>query len=181
MIKWATKPRQQWSATSAVRQTQQLKALDEKTVNYSTPLEENVTSRSLKLFDLLDKNGQQKAQTFLSKPVALWTEDSIFQEMKQSVKLLKVVNDCAERGIALIQSYNNTLTKNEDQTQYLMQLVSRHNKIISNSYKGSSVKFTYKTINPEDLEDRTMLRLPSRSWTHCYWQMFALLSWNALL
>lgn len=103
--------------------------LDEKTFNYSTPLEEYVTSRSLKLFDLLDKDGQQKAQSFLSKPVALWTEDSIFQEMKQSVKLLKVVNDCAERGIALIRSYNNTLTINEDQKQYLVKLVSRHRKL----------------------------------------------------
>jgi len=39
-----------------------------------------------------------------------------------------VVNDCAERGVALIQSYNNALTKNEDEKQYLLQLVSDHRK-----------------------------------------------------
>lgn len=103
--------------------------LDKKTFIHSTPLEEYVTSRSLKLFDLFDIDGQAKAQTFLAKPVTLWSQDNTFQAMKENVTLLKVVNDCAERGVALIQSYNNSLTKNEDQKQYLLQLVSRHRKL----------------------------------------------------
>ena len=48
--------------------------------------------------------------------------------MSAKVKLLKVVNDTAERGIALIQSYNSALTKDETQKQYLLQLVSSHRK-----------------------------------------------------
>jgi len=48
--------------------------------------------------------------------------------MSESIKLLKIVNDTAERGISLIQSYNRALTKDETQKQYLLGLVSRHRK-----------------------------------------------------
>jgi len=33
---------------------------------------------------------------------------------------MKVVNDSAERAIALMQQYNSSLTKNEEQKQYLL-------------------------------------------------------------
>lgn len=105
--------------------------LEKKTFNHSTPIKEYVTSRSLKLFDLLDTNGQEKAKIFLTKPITLWAEDNIFQTTKENVKLLKVFNDFAERGVALIQLYNNSLTKTEDQKQYLLQLVSKHREVFS--------------------------------------------------
>ena len=30
-------------------------------------------------------------------------------------KCLKIINDCAERGVKLIQDFNTVLTKNEEQ------------------------------------------------------------------
>ena len=57
-----------------------------------------------------------------------WSRDTTFQSFKAKVRLLKVVNDCAERGVALIQAFNGVLTKDETQIQYLLQLVSRHRK-----------------------------------------------------
>ena len=45
-----------------------VRRLDKKTFSLHTPLEEYVTCRSLKLFDLLCNNGQQKANSFLLKP-----------------------------------------------------------------------------------------------------------------
>lgn len=49
-----------------------------------------------------------------------------FEQMKATVTQMKVVNDCAEHGVALIQTYNSILTKNEDQKQFLLRLVAEH-------------------------------------------------------
>jgi hypothetical protein len=37
-----------------------------------------------------------------------------------------VVNDLAERGVALIQQFNSSMTRDEEQTQYLLQVVEQH-------------------------------------------------------
>jgi hypothetical protein len=105
-----------------------LKRLDNKTFDHRRPMSEYVTNKSMLFFDLISTNGQETAKSFLSKPPAVWSEDATFQDMKPKVKLLKVVNDSVERGIALIQSYNNALTKDETPKQYLLQLVSSHRK-----------------------------------------------------
>ena len=52
--------------------------------------------------------------------------DLAFQALRAKAKHLRVVNDCAEHGIALMTSYNSTLTKDESQKQYLLQLVASH-------------------------------------------------------
>ena len=39
-----------------------------------------------------------------------------------------VVNDCEERGIALIKEFNKTLTKDEAQKQYLFRIVAQHRR-----------------------------------------------------
>jgi len=41
---------------------------------------------------------------------------------------MKVVNDSAERAIALMQQYNSSLTQNEEQKQFLLCLVEKHRK-----------------------------------------------------
>ena len=41
---------------------------------------------------------------------------------------LKVVNDTAERGVKLIQDYNSIITNDEDQKQYLLQVVQQHRR-----------------------------------------------------
>ena len=50
---------------------------------------------------------------------------------------MKVVNDSAERGIALIQKYNETLTKDEDQKQFLLRFVQRHRQFYPSSSKAA--------------------------------------------
>jgi hypothetical protein len=47
-------------------------------------------------------------------------------EMKTKVDALKVVNDTGELGIALMNSINGFLTKDETELQNIMQLVERH-------------------------------------------------------
>ena len=51
---------------------------------------------------------------------------------------MKVVNDCSERGIALIQTFNTSITKNEEQFQYLLRLVQLHKKKVFNFQEGGA-------------------------------------------
>ena len=50
-------------------------------------------------------------------------------------KNVRVVNDIAERGISLTEQYNNFLTKNEEQLQYVLQVVQNHRKQFPNCHK----------------------------------------------
>ena len=50
--------------------------------------------------------------------------------MKLTVHELKVVNDAAERGVALIQAYSGSLTRDEEQLQYLLQVVAPHRQAV---------------------------------------------------
>ena len=49
-----------------------------------------------------------------------------FMENLKTVQLLRVVNDNAERGVALIDEYSSILTKKESQKLYLLQVVKDH-------------------------------------------------------
>lgn len=53
---------------------------------------------------------------------------------------LAVVNDRAERGVALIQEFNKRLTKNEDQLQFLLQVVSEHRRQFPSCVKHQIVE-----------------------------------------
>ena len=61
---------------------------------------------------------------------ALWEEDEAFRDLQGILKGLAVVNDRAERGVALalIQDLNKKLTKDEDQLKFLLQVVSKHRR-----------------------------------------------------
>jgi len=69
-----------------------------------------------------------KTQDFLAKDPAEWNADPSCKELKTAVSRMKVVNDTAERAIALMQQYYSSLTKNEEQQQNLLHLLERHRK-----------------------------------------------------
>jgi len=94
----------------------------------ATGLETCVTQRTAAVFDVLSLNGKMKAQIFLVKDPTKWNDDPSYKELKTAVSEMKVVNESAERAIALMQQYNSSLTKNEEQKQYHLQLVERHRK-----------------------------------------------------
>ena len=91
-----------------------------KEFNFSYPLQHYVTSRSLKIFDLVCSESE-KSLDFLKQDPSTWPTDVNYRKITEKIKNLKVVNDCAERAISLIESYNSTLTINEEQKQYLLQ------------------------------------------------------------
>ena len=73
-------------------------------------LETFVTKRTYQLFQLLSITGKEEANNFLSKDPESWEADASYQKLKESVQKMKAVNDSAERGIALIEKYNECLT-----------------------------------------------------------------------
>jgi len=70
--------------------------------------------------------------SFLDQEVESWSSNVAYKNAEDVVKNLVCVNDCAERGVALIQTFNATVTKDESQKQYLLQVVEKHRKDFSN-------------------------------------------------
>lgn len=66
-----------------------------------------------------------------------WETREDYQKGLKIVKSLMVVNDVAERNIKLIVEYNTILTKDEDQKQYLLQVVNEYRKKYPDSKKST--------------------------------------------
>lgn len=66
-----------------------------------------------------------------------WNDNPKFQTCLNTFKNLRVVNDTAERGVALIEEFNNCLTHDETQRQYLLQVVRDHSKKYSSCLKSN--------------------------------------------
>lgn len=64
--------------------------------------------------------------SFLDIPVEQWPESQSYKTAFEFINNLACVNDSAERGVALIQNFNATITKDEEQKQFLLQVVEKH-------------------------------------------------------
>ena len=95
-------------------------------------IEDFVTSKSC---DML------KALGILIDP-ASWNNNESYQKAKVTINGLRVVNDCAERVVALITQYNDVLSKNEEQRQYLLQVVQEHRHKFKTAKKCNLVAST---------------------------------------
>lgn len=95
-------------------------------------LEDFVTPKTMKFFDKLRLD-----TTFLHEDPRVWHKIKGFQSAQTLVKSLNVINDNAERGVALIKSYNQLLTKDEEQLQFLLQVVSEHRLVYNDIRKGT--------------------------------------------
>ena len=52
---------------------------------------------------------------------------------------IKVVNDLAERGVALIEEFNCSITRDEEQKQFLLQVVENHQSKFSAPTKAAAI------------------------------------------
>ena len=98
----------------------------------SCELNDFVTSKSNVLFQKL-----KLPDGFLKNDPITWNSDLNFQKALLIVKELKIVNDHAEQGVALIQEYCGLLTRDEDQLQYLSQVIQQHRSEFPNSKKST--------------------------------------------
>jgi hypothetical protein len=86
-------------------------------------LENFVTKNTMLFFAILGLNS-----TFLDVDPTQWLQRQDYRQGQEVVKNLQVVNDCAERGVALIEEFNSILTKQEEQKQFLLQVVTEHRR-----------------------------------------------------
>ena len=100
-------------------------------------LEDFVTSNTKSFFAI-----SGLPSTFLNIPVEDWPTDESFCVSKNAVCNLKVVNDIAERGVKLIEDYNKILTNDEQQKQYLLQVVSSFQKKLKDKNKSTLISLT---------------------------------------
>jgi len=68
----------------------------------------------------------EQPQDFLEYGPSEWGNQDTVQRSREIVQSVKVVNDLAERGIALIQECYASITRNEEQKQFLLQVVEDH-------------------------------------------------------
>lgn len=97
---------------------------------HSKSLESFVTPKSVKLFQMLDL-----PEGFLDVDPDFWEQHDDFKQGAKRVSSLKVVNDHAERGVALIQEYSGLVTRDETQLQFLLQVVEDHRRLYPDSRK----------------------------------------------
>jgi len=75
--------------------------------------------------------------SFLEADPETWVTNTDYLQAEAVVHELRVVNDTAERGVALMQEYNALLTKDEEQTQFALQVVKEHRKLYPDSKKAT--------------------------------------------
>lgn len=105
--------------------------------------EEDLPSKRAKLVSPKSRIFLQKLAiptAFLQTPPETWLESVDYQQSQKRVASLAVVNDRAERGVALIQDFNKKLTRDEDQLQFLLQVVADHRQQFPNCKKETLAK-----------------------------------------
>ena len=94
-------------------------------------LEHFVNCNTQKLFRKL-----QITDDFLNYDPELWATREDYQQGINIVNALLVTNDNAERGVALVQELNKLITHDEEQFQFLLQVVADHRRQFSSCRKS---------------------------------------------
>ena len=104
--------------------------IPQKTFSNGHGLEQLVTKDSRSIFCQLTLN-----HTFLLQDPTSWKTDQHYTMAHSVLGHLSVVNDRAERSVALIQDLNKKLTQEDDQLQFLVQVVADYRKKFQMSTK----------------------------------------------
>lgn len=78
------------------------------------------------------------SREFLQSHPSTWESNDRFKEGHSICSNLFVTNDTAERGVKFVKDYNRVLTNNEEEKQFLYQIVESYRKMRP-SYKKSSL------------------------------------------
>ena len=68
----------------------------------------------------------QASRDWLEMSPSLCSQVEAYQEAKKIVKGLKVTNDVAERGVAMITEYATLITSDKEERQKLLQVAEYH-------------------------------------------------------
>ena len=73
---------------------------------------------------------------FLNADPSSWKANQTFLSAKERLMALQVINGHAQRAISLIQQFNKVLTNNEEQLQFLLEVVAEYRRTIPDSRKA---------------------------------------------
>ena len=93
-------------------------------------LENFVTQNTNRFFSIT-----RLPSSFLTKNIDLWSVDKDYQTVKNIVHSMRVINDIAERGVALMDDYNKLHTTSEEQKQFLLLVVKEYRQRYSDRTK----------------------------------------------
>jgi hypothetical protein len=79
------------------------------------------------------------AEDFIHQHPTEWDTIDDYKLGKHRVQKLKVVNDVAERGVSLVQSFNSILTNQEEQKQCLLQVVEKQGRDFPDAKKSTLI------------------------------------------
>lgn len=102
-------------------------------------IEDFVSERSTDFFLL-----NNLPSSFLKEDPSLWHINSEYIQCEEFIKNIKVVNDVAERGVALATTFNKCITRSESDFQNLLQTVEKHRKDFPTASK-KNIQSGYKT------------------------------------
>jgi hypothetical protein len=77
--------------------------------------------------------------SFLTIPPDEWSENDDFLQGRERVHKLRVVNDTAERGVKLFEEFNKLITNDEQEKQFLLQVVEANRKAVPTEPTKKSV------------------------------------------
>ncbi|XP_057328584.1 uncharacterized protein LOC130669614 [Microplitis mediator] len=136
---------------SNVTREQKLKIVNSTKANKSFNIKGKRPQITQKLFDTLETKEicdfASKKSIFLFEAFELpyefiyndpdsWESDEDYNECLKTFSSLKVVNDVAERGVALAEKYNDCLTRDEEERKNILQVVYNHRKNYPNCSKS---------------------------------------------
>ncbi|CAB0016747.1 unnamed protein product [Nesidiocoris tenuis] len=108
--------------------------IDSRVIEMSS-LEDFVSQNTRKFFSITGLSPD-----LLEREVVTWESDPEYLHIKNIVSSMRVVNDIAERGVALMEEYNKLHTQNEEQKQYLLLTVKEFRKKFPDSRKSTLLK-----------------------------------------
>jgi len=73
-----------------------------------------------------------------------WNDSPVYTQNKSIISSLKVINDIAERSIALMSNFNASITENESEMQRLIQVVEDHRQRVPDSSKRTLNAYTVR-------------------------------------
>ncbi|XP_075150833.1 uncharacterized protein LOC142224940 [Haematobia irritans] len=100
-----------------------------------------------------------------------WPINNNLQEGLKIIKTLKVVNDMAERGIKLITDFNDLLTNDKEQKQYVLQIVFSKNHLPRrnlNRFHGIKSRYSHGLFQKRKTDPGQIVVGSGRE-TECLW------------
>ena len=119
------------------------------TKRYVVPTNNLAFLKNKQVYDFINRSSMKLFERFaietdfLEQNPANWYINENYQKGISVLNHIKVVNDAAERGIKFISNFNEKITKDEDQKQFLLQTVYDYRRRYPDAKRSTYVILIY--------------------------------------